>query len=169
MDYSQHNVSLKPFDPQRDLAIIENWIRHPHIVQGWGDSGEIWEQINQHPPSKSAMIHVGVIPVGYLCWQVPTRQELAEANLDNLPSDLVDIDIMIGDPNYLGQGVGPQALELLISQLSSEGAEVVGLATTISNERALKAYEKVGFARYQQFNEKGVEYYYLTRTINPAA
>jgi aminoglycoside 6'-N-acetyltransferase len=168
MNYSQHNVSLWHFDPKRDLVIIENWIKQPHVIQGWGDSKEIWEQLNQHSPSESAMIYVDATPVGYLCWQVPTKQELAEACLEGLPSELVDIDIMVGDSDYLGQGVGPQALTLLLSRLSSEGVKIVGLATTVTNERALKAYEKVGFTRYQLFNEKGVDHYYLTKAITSA-
>lgn len=168
MNYSQHNVSLIAFDPQRDLILIEKWINYPHIIQGWGDPKEIRERINKHSPSKSAMIVVASVAVGYLCWQVPTKQELIEAGLENLPSDLVDIDIMVGDPNYLGQGVGPQALALLFSQLLAEGVKTVGLATTVSNERALKAYEKVGFMRYQRFNEQGVDHFYLTKTLNSA-
>jgi len=169
MNFSEHNISLVPFDPRRDFSIIENWITYPHVIQGWGDSKETWESINQHSPTKSAMINVGVAPVGYLCWQVPTKLELSEAGLDDLPGDLVDIDIMVGEPNFLGQGIGPQALMLLLSQLSAEGVKIVGLATTVSNERALRAYEKVGFTRYRRFNENGIDHYYLTKIINSAA
>jgi aminoglycoside 6'-N-acetyltransferase len=169
MQYSQHNVYLKPFDSKRDFAIFENWIMQPHVIQGWGDPQETRERINQHPPAGSAIIMVNETPIGYLCWQVPTKLELSEAGLDDLPSDLVDIDIMIGEPNFLGQGIGSQALLLLLSQLSAEGVKIVGLATTVSNERALRAYEKVGFTRYRRFNEKGVDHYYLTKIINSAA
>jgi aminoglycoside 6'-N-acetyltransferase len=168
MQYSQHNVYLKPFDSKRDLAIFENWIMQPHVIQGWGDSQETRERINQHPPAGSAIIMVNETPVGYLCWQVPSKQELSEAGLDNLPIGIVDIDIMIGESNYLGQGVGPQALILLFSRLSAEGIKNVGLATTISNERALRAYEKVGFKRFCCFHENGIDHYYLTKIINSA-
>jgi aminoglycoside 6'-N-acetyltransferase len=169
MNHSLHKVTLAPFVPKRDLATIESWIKYPHIVQGWGDSEETRERIDRHLPADSAMINADAIPVGYICWQEPTKQELAEAGLESLPHGLVDIDIMIGDPNYLGQGVGPQALSLLLSQLSADGVKIVGLATTVSNERALKAYEKVGFIRYRRFIEKGVDHYYLIKTINSAA
>jgi len=55
--------------------------------------------------------------VGLLVWQVPTRQELVEAGLEDLPEALVDIDVMIGEADWMGRGVGPQALLLLTARL----------------------------------------------------
>jgi len=60
--------------------------------------------------------------LGPLCWQVPPRSELEEAGLGDLPADLIDIDVLIGDPEARGHGVAPTALEQLCERLRARGA-----------------------------------------------
>ncbi len=103
--------------------------------------------------------------VGLICWQIPTRTELAEAGLDDLPADLVNIDLMIGEAEALGRGIGPAALRCLFERLRAKGVSRVGLATSQTNCRALRAYEKVGFTPWRDFVEKGETYRYLTRDL----
>jgi aminoglycoside 6'-N-acetyltransferase len=91
--------------------------------------------------------------VGYLCWQRPSREELAAAELTDLPEDLVDIDILIGEPETLGCGVGPKALVLLLARLHSEGVEFAGVGTSSANHAAIRAFEKAGFRFFRAFEE----------------
>jgi aminoglycoside 6'-N-acetyltransferase len=111
--------------------------------------------LSQRSKATHTLITADGRPVGYLCWQRPPRDELEEAGLADLPEDLVDIDILIGEPEYLGRGIGPRALSFLLTKLRSEGVGFVGLATSTSNRAAIKAYEKVGFRFFRDFEELG--------------
>jgi hypothetical protein len=108
---------------------------------------EIWKD--------DRILHVGIHsrkgrghqsnPEGWsLCGQRPSRQELEAAELTDLPDDLVDIDILIGEPEFLGCGVGPRALVLLLAKLRSDGVGYAGLGTSSSNLAAIRAYQVVG-------------------------
>jgi aminoglycoside 6'-N-acetyltransferase len=114
------------------------------------------------------LIEVDARPVGFLCWQTPSREELAAAGLDDLPGDLVDVDILIGDPDVLGQGVGPAALRRLLARLRADGVRVVGVGTAAANRRALGAFDKAGFRPFRDFQEAGHAMRYLVQNLNAA-
>jgi RimJ/RimL family protein N-acetyltransferase len=104
-----------------------------------------------------------------VCWQTPSREELVAAGLSDLPEDIVDVDILIGEPDLLGHGVGPAALGQLITRLRAEGVHIVGLGVATGNQRALEAYDKAGFRPFRDFHEGGQEMRYLVQTLNDAA
>jgi aminoglycoside 6'-N-acetyltransferase len=108
-----------------------------------------------------ALITADARPVGYLCWQKPSREELEEAQLTDLPETLVDIDILIGEPDYLGCGVGPRALVVLLGRLRSEGVTFAGVGTSRSNHRAMRAFEKAGFSFFRDFEDPDGPYKYM--------
>ena len=148
-----NDVGLKALDPQRDLPLLERWLRSPHVVQWWGTPDPHSTALGQRSVDTHALITAEGRPVGYLCWQRPSREELEAADLTDLPEDLVDIDILIGEPEYLGCGVGPKALVLLLARLRSEGVGFAGVGTSSSNHAALRAYEKAGFRFFRAFEE----------------
>jgi aminoglycoside 6'-N-acetyltransferase len=161
-------VHLAPFDPSRDLPILAVWLRHPHVARWWGDPEQALAAARQHPVAMEALIELDAQPVGYLCWQRPPQEELAAAGLSDLPKGLVDVDILIGEPDALGQGVGPEALTQLLAMLRADGVRIVGLAADTANLRALKAYTKAGFRPFRDFHEAGTEMRYLVQTLAAA-
>lgn len=160
-------VELQAFEAQRDLALAARWLRRAHVARWWGEPAQALAEVAAHDQRSAAMILLDGRPVGLLCWQVPSRAELVEAGLDDLPSDLVDIDVMIGEPDALGRSVGPCALRLLFGALRERGVRRVGLATALANTRALSAYARAGLVPYRDFVERGETYRYLTRDLEP--
>jgi aminoglycoside 6'-N-acetyltransferase len=156
-------VELVPFDVTRDVLQLRAWLTRPHVARWWGDPDQALAEARQHPATTHALIAVDGRPVGYLCWQHPQAEELAEAGLSDLPADLVDVDILIGEPDFMGRGIGPRALSLLVDRLRAEGVSTVGLAGAADNQRALRAYAKAGFRPYRTFREGGQEMRYLIR------
>jgi aminoglycoside 6'-N-acetyltransferase len=156
-------VRLKPFDHARDLPLLAAWLTQQHVSRWWGDPVETLETLRHAPAATQALIEFRGRAVGFVCWQTPSRQELRDAGLGDLPSDLVDIDLMIGDPVALGLGVGPAALHQLLRRLRRGGISLAGLATAAGNSRAARAFVKAGFRPYRDFQEAGETYRYFVR------
>jgi len=161
-------VSLAPFEPGGGLPVVAAWLRQAHVARWWGDPAEAVAAIAGHPVATEAFIEVDSAPVGFVCWQTPSPEELAAAGLGDLPHDIIDVDIMIGDPGLLGRGVGPAALAQLLSRLRVDGVRLVGLAAAVANTRALRAYEKAGFRPYRDFQEAGEDCRYLVQRLDAA-
>jgi periplasmic divalent cation tolerance protein len=159
------HVRLLPFDPGRDLARVVAWLRQPEVERWWGPAAAARAAIAHHDPRDCALIAADGEPVGYLAWQVPTPEELQAAGLADLPTDLVDIDLLIGEAGAQGRGVGAQALELLAERLHAAGVRSVGLATAEDNTRARRAYAKAGFDFWRAFEEGGQTMHYLRRDL----
>jgi len=161
-------VRLVPFLGSRDLPLLRIWLDRPHVAPWWGDPGEALTRAGEHPPAMHKIIAVDGEPVGYVCWQGLTAQERSAAGLGALPPDHLDVDILIGEDECIGRGLGPQVLLLVVEQLRSAGVASVGLATDEDNQRARRAFEKAGFRFYRAFEEAGRHWCYLTRAPGPA-
>lgn len=159
------HVALAPVTVPRDLPMLRDWLRRPHVTPWWGDPDDVLDFVSRHDTDAHAFITVDDKPVGYVCWQRPAPDELTAVGLDSLPADLIDLDIAIGETEYLGRGVGPRALGLVLERLSAEGVAFAGIACAAANLRARKAYEKAGFRVFGKFQEAGDDMYYLLRNL----
>lgn len=147
-------IHLDTFDESLHSERLRGWLRQPHVARWWGDEQRAMEHAAHCRPDAHAVIVADGTPIGYLCWQTPTPAELAAAGLTDLPEGLVDIDILIGEPELLGQGVGSQALRLLLTQLRTESSfSYAGLGTSVSNMRAIRAFERAGFRLFREFQD----------------
>jgi aminoglycoside 6'-N-acetyltransferase len=147
-------VTLEAFDLIRDSAMLLRWLVQPHVAKWWGDAGRAMQHASACAPESHALIVADGTPVGYLCWQEPPKPELEAAELTDLPSGLVDIDILIGDADLLGQGVGSRALELLLARLRRDpSVAFAGSGTSASNTNAIRCYEKAGFRLHREFQD----------------
>ena len=134
--------------------MLRDWLRRPHVAPWWGDPQSTLESVLGWPTENCALIQADGAPVGFMCWQTPTNGELAAAGLADLPRGLVDIDVLIGEPELLGCGVGPKALDLLLARLRADpNVLVAGVGTAASNERAVRAFMKAGFRAFREFHD----------------
>lgn len=147
------DVDLRVFDLRADLPLLDRWLRSPHVVQWWGTQDLHSTALTQPSRDSHSVIIADGRPVGYLCWQRPPPSELESAGLTDLPEDLVDIDILIGEPELLHCGVGPRALILLLARLGGEGVSFAGLGASSSNRAAIRAFEKAGFRLFRDFED----------------
>jgi aminoglycoside 6'-N-acetyltransferase len=163
------SVELVPFDVTHDLQRLSVWVHRPHVSRWWGEPDLALAAVRQHPPAAHALIAVDAAPVGYLCWQSLSPEELAVAGRTDLPAGIMDVDILIGEPDFLGRGFGPQALSLLCDRLRAEGRSEIGIAAAAANPRSLRAYEKAGFRQFREFRENGEDWCYLVRSLEAAS
>jgi ribosomal protein S18 acetylase RimI-like enzyme len=147
-------VALEAFDLSRDSDMLRSWLAQPHVAKWWGDAGRAMQHATEWAPESHALILADGTPVGYLCWQEPPKEELEAAELTDLPSGLVDTDILIGDADLLGRGIGSRALELLLARLRCDSSVAfAGLGTSVSNSNAIRCYEKAGFRLHREFQD----------------
>ncbi len=147
------DIDLRVFDPPQDLQLLDCWLRSPHVVEWWGTPDLHLKEIAQRSRDTHAVITVDDRPVGYMCWQRPSPSELETAGLTDLPEDLVDIDILLGEAELLGRGLGPRALAVLLAKLGGEGVGFAGVGTSTSNRVAIRAFEKAGFRLFRDFED----------------
>ena len=146
-------ITLEPF-AESHLHLLSSWLHRPHVAPWYPEPGEnvAWAA---NPPEggAQAIIACEVRPVGYIRWQVVDRETLDSVGLHWIPSNAVDVDLLLGEPQYLGRGLGPLALEVLVARLQSNTAlPLVGLTSSIANIHAHRAFEKAGFSIWGQYS-----------------
>jgi len=163
-------VSLEKFDPELHSQVLSEWLHQPRVSRWWGDPQRALEDARLRSSDTSALIVADGAPVGYLCWQTPTHVELEVAGLSDLPEGLVDIDVLIGESEFVDRGVGSRSLRLLLDRLRADpGVSVAGVGTSVSNDRAIRAFEKAGFRLFREFEdpEFGLCWYMIVEVRDP--
>jgi aminoglycoside 6'-N-acetyltransferase len=167
---TRFTVSLEPFGCSQ-VSTLAAWLRRPHVARWYpaSDDNIAWAT---NPPQggSQALIVCNARPVGYIRWQIVDRETLDAVGLHNVPSNSVDVDLLLGELEHVGKGVGPAALELLVGRLRTDPTlPPVGLTSSVENVRAHRAFEKSGFHVAQQYTPAGFGQCYLfVRTLRPA-
>ncbi len=159
------DVRLALFESPDDLERLRLWLVQPHVAPWWGDVRAGVEHASEHPPDDHRVITVDGRRCGYVCWQRLETDDVDMAGLRSLPTDHMDIDILIGEDRWVGRGVGPKALSLVVELLISRGVSSAGLGTNAENARACLAFPKAGFARIGQWEEEGERMVYFARPL----
>ncbi|WP_111642824.1 GNAT family N-acetyltransferase [Marinimicrobium alkaliphilum] len=160
------SIELITYDPDRHYQLVANWMRQPEVARWWGNPQDNLFMLRGQPKDQCALICNEGTPVGYLSWQQPSESELRDAGLEDLPLDMVDVDIMIGDTSTLGKGVGPKALAQLFRHLAEQGVPRAGIVGAVDNLRAMRAYAKAGLVPFRDFYAAGKRYRYFTKVLN---
>jgi RimJ/RimL family protein N-acetyltransferase len=150
-----YTIRLTDFDLGQHGMLLEKWLRAPHVARWWGEPvGDPLIHFRADESAGESIILVDDVPVGYMRWRHPAREELRAAGLEDVPEDAVDIDIALGEERWLGTGVGPEALRQLVEQLRADGgAPMLIIGTSIYNHGAASAYEKAGFQCQRRFDD----------------
>ncbi len=81
-----------------DLPLVARWLAADHVRRYWGEPEECLRLLEGPPDvTHRAVIEAGGRKVGLVVWQHPSRKELDEAGLDDIPTSVADVDIMIGE------------------------------------------------------------------------
>ncbi|NEQ24135.1 MAG: acetyltransferase [Microcoleus sp. SIO2G3] len=150
------DVTLTPFS-STEVTLLRRWLVAPHVAAWYPDPGDHVEWAANPPPGGDrALIAVGGRTVGYVRWQAVSREILDSVGLHEIPAGSVDVDILIGEPEFVGRGIGPKALLVLLSQLRQRrDVPLVGLTTSVQNLSAQRAYIKVGFRVLREYSPPG--------------
>ena len=140
-------MSLRPMRPD-EVELIHSWVNNPDILPYWEGKVKTLEEIQAHYTSeyftdddpyagRCFTIEKENTPIGMICYNRIDREHRN-----------VEFDMLIGDKKYWNQGLGSDALRAFVWYLlSSFPLNRIWLGTYSYNQRALRAYEKVGFKR----------------------
>lgn len=138
-----------------DLPLIAGWMGQPHWHEWWSSDvetelGYLRDIIDGRDSTRAFLFHLDGQPTGYIqVWRIAdARVEpwLSDAPwVMDLPDDAVGVDLSIGPPDQLSQGIGSRVLTRFVGILRAEGHRNIIIDPDIANHRAIRAYRKAGF------------------------
>jgi aminoglycoside 6'-N-acetyltransferase len=131
-----------------DLPMVRQWLQRPHVVEWWGEPDEQFDLVSgdlDHPDMEQFIVAMGGRPFGYIQSYDPENWQPHPFGVQ--PNGTVGIDQFIGEPDMVGCGHGSAFIRAFVDDLLSRGAPRVLTDPDPVNARAVRAYEKAGFAR----------------------
>ena len=132
-------VALRPVNPD-DAAALADILADPTVAPWWGsfDAEKLRRDIIEPPPEiASFVIEVEGSVAGFIQYSEEKEPDYRHAG----------IDIAVGS-SWQGRGIGPDAIRALARHLFEErGHHRLTIDPATANERAIRAYERVGFRR----------------------
>ena len=152
---TRHKVSLRPFNDLTDRALLRKWLDQEYISKWWGEPDREYRYCVSHPnEGRGVVICADDEPIGFMYVERVVRERLDSVGLSHIPEGAIDVDILIGEPDYLGFGIAARALVLLKTELFSDpSVPMIGLTTSIENTRAQTSFQNAGFRTLQEIDD----------------
>lgn len=153
------DVAFVPVSDQ-DTEMLLGWLATPEVRKWWGDPEAELKLIKNSKGSGTGdadcyIVKIDNTPTGFIqSWDPDKLDEkwlLEEPWLRDVQSGALGIDIFIGEPNMIGKGVGSRIISEFCKKLFSDGANRLLIDPDAKNERAIRAYAKVGFTTYDEY------------------
>jgi RimJ/RimL family protein N-acetyltransferase len=146
-----------------DLVRLHAWMQKPHVAAWWRGPETLEQVVADHLPSIDGMepsyhylIVVDGRTVGMIQWYLvadfPEWEEIL-----GVGEGVAGVDLLIGEEDAVGRGLGPQILRAFISEVvfAKEGTVAVVAGVEPGNTRSLRAFEKAGFLFAFDYEEEG--------------
>lgn len=139
-------ITLNPVS-DRDRGLIRQWLRDPGVQAWWGNAAAAEAEVAAALSDTSALCRLICLDgtaIGYA--HAVDAGDLARRHSDVVPAGTLDCDLFIAAPAYRGLGYGQRALTLLTDEVFQTTLAIACvIVVSIRNERAVRAYEKIGF------------------------
>jgi aminoglycoside 6'-N-acetyltransferase len=138
--------TFRPVTPA-DLPLLREWRSRPHWVKWWGAAegdGGFFEEAMADPHTSAWIVELDGRAFAYA--QDYDPHAWPGHPFAHLPAGARGIDQSIGDPSALGCGHGSAFVRAHCDRLFAAGAPAIGTDPHPDNARAIRAYEKAGFA-----------------------
>jgi aminoglycoside 6'-N-acetyltransferase len=130
-----------------DLPMIKRWLAEPHVRQWWGDPAEQYALVRgdlDGPAMDQYVVSIDGRAFGYLqCYDLTAWN----SGFGKQPNGTRGIDLFIGEADMIEKGHGAALIRAFVDERLKRGAPRMVTDPDPDNIRALRAYEKAGFAR----------------------
>ncbi len=126
-----------------DFPLLLTWLAHEHVKQWWNDGDDTLEKVGLHYGAEEPDIGRFILmestaapvrPIGYFQYYVVSPA-------------IIGIDQFIGEVDRINQGVGTAAIKLFLALIMTKyQPQRIIIDPHPENQRAIRCYEKVGFA-----------------------
>lgn len=147
-------ITFKPLQLiDEHINLLYTWLCKPHVVEHWDPAPKDLEQIQKKYRKKIEsdtqlpyLICLDDKPIGYI--QSYYAPAIGDGWWEDQPEGTWGMDIFIGEEDSLGKGYGSESLKLFVIKIFEEhGAKKIIIDPDPENKRAIRAYEKAGFAK----------------------
>jgi len=141
-------ASAYTFEPMTaaDLPLIRRWLVEPHVLQWWGDPDEQYALVSgdlDEVAMDQYIVSAAGAPFGYLqCYDLTAWN----SGFGDQPRGTRGIDLFIGDGGMICRGHGSAFIRTFVDDRLGNGAPRIVTDPDPNNQRAIRAYEKAGFA-----------------------
>ena len=151
------------FEPLRtdDLPLLGEWLEREHVREWWRDPVELAiakriEGIEEDRTEQYLVVADGR-PVGMIQTYLVADSPEWEAIVGAEPG-LAGVDLLIGEPDAVGHGLGPQVLAQFAREIVFASPQTNALVATVEepNRRSWRAFEKAGFRHVRDVEEDGL-------------
>jgi aminoglycoside 6'-N-acetyltransferase len=145
------NLDLRPLT-RPDFALVADWLARPHVQEWWGSplgatgvEAEFGPCVDGSDPTLLFLCLDGTTPIGLAqCYRMSDNPDYAAAVGIG---DGAGIDLLIGEADRRGHGLGPQIIAAVASIAWQRYPEIrcVLAGPSVHNIRSHRAFEKAGF------------------------
>jgi len=130
-----------------DLPLIGRWLAEPHVRLWWGDPDQQYTLVSgdlDEPAMDQYIVSAGATPFGYLqCYDLTAWN----SGFGVHPKGTRGIDLFIGEADMIERGHGSAMIRAFVDDRLQNGGPRIVTDPDPGNSRAIRAYEKAGFAR----------------------
>ena len=130
-----------------DLPLIQRWLAHPHVREWWGDPSEQYDLVSgdlDEPAMDQYVVSTDGTDFGYIqCYDLTAWN----SGFGTHPEGTRGIDLFIGEPGMIEIGHGSAFIRAFVDGRLASGAPRIVTDPDSGNQRAVRAYEKAGFAK----------------------
>lgn len=144
-------IAFRPI-AESDMPRLQSWLEREHVALWWRD-----ERAEDHlDPNEHFVIELDGAPIGMIqTYRVDDYPEWKSVVGDE--PDLAGVDLLIGEEDLVGRGLGSQVLELFARRVVFVRPETKAVIATVEegNRRSWRAFEKAGFRHVRDVEEEG--------------
>jgi aminoglycoside 6'-N-acetyltransferase len=147
---------------EHDVPLVAEWLRRDHVAAWWREPVEEaiekrYAGIDGRRATRQFLIVVDGRPAGMIqTYRVADHPDWHE--LVQVDDDVAGVDLIIGEPDLVGRGLGPQVLSQFARAVVFADPEINGIVAAVEepNRRSWRAFEKAGFRHVRDVEEDGL-------------
>ena len=158
--YGDENLSIrKMLDSHDEYVLMATWLTNPLVCEYYEgktkplDLEKVKEKFAHRARGESRVIPCIILnnnqAIGFIQFYQTKSDEYSETKIVDMSNYMnpYGIDIIIGEPDFWNKGIGTNILRLTIQYLfQKRNADIIFIDPQTWNIRAVKCYEKSGFA-----------------------